>query len=148
MTFHSALIDGQHRGERFEHEGDDPAAGDEFVVEGVTYRFTGTQGIDMELEPDVVRWHATADSLELFKWFNSLRPEVKTRLAADAFAAVPTDLIPEVAHSGQHLVGTYWVDSEPGPDGFYLPVAAQEWIHEHFRPTDSTDPDNPVLLPR
>ena len=133
MSFDILLIDGPRSGARLIDNGVDDRPPDALVfsIDGVDYRYTGTYEVDIGHRPDVIMWHATKDPVELFQWWRKLSRSTKIQLSDDPWGPVPGDLIPEVTHAGQTVIGAYWADTESGPDGMALSQAVQQWIDDH-----------------
>jgi len=65
------------------------------------------------------------------EWWSRLTPEARKRFAEDPFGPVPSDLLGEAARAGRSPVGSFWPETQSGPDGTYLASDVQQWIHDH-----------------
>jgi hypothetical protein len=81
---------------------------------------------------------------DLEQWWASLKPDTRQRLQRDPWGPVPPDLWADVTREGVGVAGTYWPDSQPGPEGFHFRDEVSEFIE--VRPHGITYRGHPALV--
>lgn len=78
--------------------------------------------------------------MDIQEWWPKLEPQTREWLPERTQEdTLPPDIFEKIVLASGNVTSEWWVNSDKGPNGFYLSDAASEWIEELPSDTEKDD---------